>query len=316
MLRVLLLALLAAASFGADPVYDLSGQFQPAERASVTLFGTTASFQASTLSDESGRFRFRKLPAGAYTLSIFVPGRGEAHRTLEVGAGTADSSRRVKVSLEFADSDFDHSQSMRARHSVSVRQLTIPDAALREFRAAQSDLGKPDAESALRHLNRAVEIAPQFASAWNLMGTMAYHEARYERAEECFRAALAADPQGYAPLVNLGGVLLNLGKLDEALDYNLHAVLSQPQDALANSQLGMTYFALYRYDLAVKYLEQARRLDPAHFSHPQLTLAEIHLRKGDRRAAASDMEDFLKHHPDYPQAPRMREVIAKLRKAQ
>jgi hypothetical protein len=59
-------------------------------------------------------------------------------------------------------------------------------------------------------------------------------------------------------------------------------------------------------------VEQPR--NPAHFSHPQLFLAEIHLRNGDRSAAAEALEDFLRHHPDWPQSARMKEEIIGLRK--
>jgi regulator of sirC expression with transglutaminase-like and TPR domain len=75
----------------------------------------------------------------------------------------------------------------------------------------------------------------------------------------------------------------------------------------------MAYFAAGNFDLAVKYLEIARRIDPAHFSHPQLVLAEIHLRRGENSAAADALEDFLRRHPDYPTAEKIRENIARLR---
>jgi regulator of sirC expression with transglutaminase-like and TPR domain len=42
-------------------------------------------------------------------------------------------------------------------------------------------------------------------------------------------------------------------------------------------------------------------------------LAEIHLRRGQKREAASVLEDFLQHHPDYPQAEVMRRNIVELR---
>jgi Tfp pilus assembly protein PilF len=67
-------------------------------------------------------------------------------------------------------------------------------------------------------------------------------------------------------------------------------------------------------DLAEKSFRRAAELDPAHFSHPQLFLAEIHLRRGDTRAAAADLEDFLRHHPDWPQAAKMRAQIAEWRR--
>jgi tetratricopeptide (TPR) repeat protein len=156
-------------------------------------------------------------------------------------------------------------------------------------------------------------MAPRFSMAWNELGTIAYQTRKFDRAEECFRQALQQDPGAFEPLVNLGGVLVAVHKLDEAADYNLRAVLARPNDALANSQLGLTYFELQRMDLAQKYLERARQIDPAHFSHPQLLLAEIHLRRGERLQAAAVLEEFLKYHPDWPQAAKMRQTIADLR---
>jgi Tfp pilus assembly protein PilF len=313
MYRLWVWALLAAPLAAGDARYQLSGRVLPAEHAMVSLFGTTEPFQSTAESDDGGRYRFRNLRAGAYTVALYVPGRGEARRTVEVGRGTADAQRRVKLDLEFQDSDFVLNDIIRRRHTVSARQLTIPDAALREFDEASKDLQRHEAESARQRLEHAVKLAPQYAAAWNTLGTMAYQTQQYERAEQYFRTAMEHDSKAYEPLVNLGGVLINNRKFDEALVYNQEAVLRRPNDALAASQLGITYFYLGNLDPAVKYLEMACRLDPSHFSHPQLVLAEIHARRGENRAAADALEDFLQHHPDYPGADRVRERIAKLR---
>jgi len=40
--------------------------------------------------------------------------------------------------------------------------------------------------------------------------------------------------------------------------------VNRPDDALANAQLGMTYFKLDQFDQAEQYLLSAKRLDPAH----------------------------------------------------
>jgi tetratricopeptide (TPR) repeat protein len=298
----------------ADPLYELAGQVRPEAEASLTLFGAVTPFHAFTLSDDSGRFTFKKLEASAYTLAIYVPGRGEARKTVEIGPGTADSHGRVAVRFELKDSDFVYADIMRQEHAVSARELTIPDKALRDYQEARKYLGKRDTVNAIERLQHAVEIAPQFSAAWNELGTLNYQTQRFERAEECFRRALEQDSRAYEPLVNLGGVLVTLNKLDEAWKFNGFAVLERPGDALANSQMGMTYFGLGDFDHAVPYLEKARRIDPAHFSHPQLILAEIHLRRNERSAAADCLEDFLRHHPDWPQAAKVRENIDALRR--
>jgi tetratricopeptide (TPR) repeat protein len=313
MLR-LLVSLVGAAVCAAQPTFDVSGRITPAGAASVTLYGTSSPFSASTLAGEDGRFSFKKLKPAAYTIAVFMPARGEARQTVVVGPGTADGRGRVALNLFLKDSDFVFKEVLRRRNSISAKQLAIPDKALREYEQAQKSLSRHEIETAIRHLERAVEIAPQFSAAWNNLGTIAYQTRRFPKAEEYFRESLEQDPDAYEPLVNLGGVLINLNQLDEAWKYNVHAVLTRPNDPLANAQLGQTYFGLNKTELAEKYLVIARNLDPAHFSHPQLFLAEIRLRRGDKRGAADELEDFLKRHPDWPTAEKVREGIAGLRK--
>src|SRR5262249_2346305 len=156
-------------------------------------------FTVSAMS-EDGRFTFKKLQPGAYTVSIFMPEKGEARQTIEVGPGTADSKQRVQLVLNLKDSDFVLKDSLRPRHSVTTRPLAIPDKAMRDYEDAQKALGRRDGESAEKRLERAVGLAPQFSAAWNNLGTIAYQTQRYQRAEECFRAALEADPSAYEPL--------------------------------------------------------------------------------------------------------------------
>jgi len=289
--------------------YEIRGTLAPAVRASVSLHGSTTPYHAATMSDAGGRFRFKKIEKGTYTLIVFVPGAGETRKTVEIGPSVADGKGRVALAVQLDESKMTPDRSS----VVTLRQLTIPKAALEEYENASKKLGSRDVNGAVGHLNRAVEIAPQFSAAWNHLGTIAYQTRRYEDAEKYFRRSLEADLNAYEPLVNLGGVLVTLGRFDEAWKYNLHAVLRRPNDALAQSQMGMTYFGLNKPELAEKYLLEAVRLDPGHFSHPQLLLAEIYLSRGQSSRAADMLEQFLRRHPDWPDATKMRETVSKLR---
>jgi len=113
--------------------------------------------------------------------------------------------------------------------------------------------------------------------------------------------------------VNLGGVLLNLERFEEAWSYNMLAVSKQPNDALAHSQLGMACAALNKLDAAESELRETIRLDPRHFTNPQLILADVYMRTNRRAAAADALEQFLQLHPDYGGAAKIRERIAALR---
>ena len=303
------LALLCSAR-AADRVYELRGAITPKAVASVSLHGAVTPFQASTLSDSSGRFRFKGLQADTYTLIIFVRGVGETRRTIEVGPSLADPRGRVAVHIEIHDSAVAPDRSS----VVSVRELSIPRAAQRDYAQASERLGRRDSAGAEALLRRAVERAPQYVDAWNFLGTLAYQTARYDEAERRFRRALSIDESAYSPLVNLGGVLVTLGRFEEARGYNQRATLSRPSDPLAHSQLGMSYLGLNQLPQAEKSLLEAIRLDPGHFSHPQLVLAEVYARQGRNPEAAAMLEDLLRRHPDLSGAAALREAIGKLRR--
>ncbi len=265
---ILLLLTAVLCARGDSARYQLRGRLVPPTRASVWLHGATAPFEDSTLADDEGRFRFRNLPAGTYTLGAFVPGRGEMRRTIEVGPSRADARERIELTVELRDGEFESRDSLRREAMVSAQELAIPERAHREYEEGERRLVRRDVEGAVARFERAVAIAPQFSEAWNHLGTIAYQARDYTRAESCFRKALDADPKAFQPLVNLGGVSLNLGKFEDALQYNLYVALGRPNDALANSQLGMDYFYLGKLDQAheVPYGGQAAR--PGAFFAP------------------------------------------------
>lgn len=297
-------------SAGGERLFEISGAIEPQVEASISIFGADAPFAQATLADRSGHFHFGRLRTGTYTVSAMAPGEGEARMTVEAGPQTADAKGRIRVRIRIPGAE---KVDLERRHSIAAPELAIPEQARREYREAQQSLARRSSEAAREHLERSVEIAPGFSEAWNNLGTIAYQTGRFQRAAACFEKALAANPRAYEPLVNMGGVLINLSRFEEAREYNQHAVLLRPNDALGNSQLGITWFELGKDGEAEKYLRRACELDPAHFSHPQLVLAQIHIRQNRRAEAAQDLEDFLKVHPDAPNAAELRGDIVKLR---
>src|SRR5579871_1463042 len=103
-MRPVIAVLLACVGLAAgDARYELSGRVVPECQASVSLHGATSPFSASTQSDERGRFRFRGLLAGTYTLAVFVPARGETRRTIEVGPAVTSGRGRVEIRIEVSE---------------------------------------------------------------------------------------------------------------------------------------------------------------------------------------------------------------------
>ena len=101
-------------------------------------------------------------------------------------------------------------------------------------------------------------------------------------------ASQRSEPSAFEPAANLAGVLLSEGKFEESLRVNQRALASRPADALANVQAGIAYFSLGDYDRAEAALLQTLRVNPSHFSKPQLFLADIYLHRGDGAAQLED----------------------------
>lgn len=307
-LKLVFAAVLLKAALPAPLRYELRGTVPAAGAgAAVSLADATSSYTATAQTGTAGSFRFRQVPGGTYAITVELPDRRLLRQTVIVSPSLADASGVIQVGLTAPP------QPRRRAGTISLRQLAVPEDARRLYTRAQERLSRHDAPAAVRDLEEAVRRAPRFFEAWNALGVIAYHAERYEDAARHFRQALAAQPDADEPLVNLGGVLLNLGQWREALRYNQRAVAGQPGDALAHAQLGLSYLQLDQFAPAETHLREAVRLDPAHFSHPQLALADLYQRQGKDDAAREQWRAFLKLHPDTPQAARIREKLAAVR---
>jgi tetratricopeptide (TPR) repeat protein len=275
----------------------------------VKLFGVETPYVDSAEVNLRGEFHFRALAPGDYTVAVIRNGLGEVRRTVVVSPALADRAGVILAAIPYSSSEAAATPNSGV---VSVHQLSIPANAAAKYTDAQKRLALHDPRGAVRILEEAVALAPDFSAAWNALGVIAFQTGDDSRAESLFRKALAAEPGAFEPLVNLGGVLIKNKAAAEALPFNQRAVQDRPEDALANAQLGMNYFKLDRLNQAEQYLLAAKRLDPAHFTQPQVFLADIYARRGNRTAAIKELEDVLALRPDGPLSDRIRLNLAQL----
>lgn len=278
----------------------------------ITLLGVDSPFIATTRTSSRGRFQFHDLAAGSYTAVVIREGLGEIRRTVVIGAPQADQDGRIQVTLAYSAAEAAANAATAPTATVSVAQLEIPEKAQQLYRDAERRLSQHDTEGAVDRLEQATRLAPGFASAWNTLGVIAFQSGDVWKAEQYYRRALEAEPGFLHASLNLGAVLLRSGRKEEALAYNQFAARELPEDALANAQLGMNYFQLGDMQQAERYLLSAKRIDPDHFSQPQLFLANIYARRGDRVAAVAELRDLLQRNPASPVAAKIKASIAEL----
>jgi len=240
-----------------------------------------------------GRFGFKKVPEGIYKVTIGIAGAAEQQRSIEVRPAFADKQGRVAAKVAIKDDVV-----VKDRFKVGVASLAVSPKAMDELRRAHE--AKGNVEKARQHLQKAIEISPNFDDALNNLGTYYFRDGRYDTAASLFLRALKANPNSFFAQVNLGGAFIALRDYERALAENQKAVGMRPDDSLAQSQMGQTLFHLKRYPEALTHLKTARQLDPFAFSLPGLFIAQTLQVQGERDGAIAEYKEFLKTHPGHP----------------
>ena len=286
---LLLASMLAQAHFQVvgDVVTDSVHRLERAEIESIDR-----RFVDYTDIDADGKFVFKNVPEGLYKVMVSFDGGLDEQRSIEVRSSLADQRGRVPVQIEIKNT------SAEEQFTVSVANLSVSPKAIDELRRASE--AKGDVEEARRHLEKAIEISPNFEEALNNLGTYYYRDGLFDKAASLFERAVRANPNSFVAQVNLGGALVSLGDYQRAVAENAKALSMRPDSSLALSQMGQALFHLMRYDEALPHLEKAQRIDPASFTLPGIFIAQIYEIQGRKDAAIAEYKEFLRVHPGHP----------------
>lgn len=135
-----------------------------------------------------------------------------------------------------------------------------------------------------------------------LLGTATWGRAyAYQDLETLWRDTLAKNPDAWLAHNNLGTILRQAGKTEEAIGHFKQALRLKPDLAEAHYNLGVTLARVDRFQEAVEHYEQALRLKPdfaqAHYNLG-ISLAEL----GRVPEAMEHWEQALRLKPDYAEA--------------
>ncbi len=92
----------------------------------------------------------------------------------------------------------------------------------------RSSLSEGDAEAAIEHFTRLIELAPEFAEAWNMRATAYYLEDRLGESVADIAQVLAREPRHFGALWGLGLILEQIGSDEKALKAFRAAVTLNP----------------------------------------------------------------------------------------
>lgn len=163
--------------------------------------------------------------------------------------------------------------------------LEQPDFALAALLYGRAYEGLGDLRRAEEYYLRAVDLQPKRTDTRNALGRLYLTRARggeaaaYPRALEAFRQMAEADPASPDGFTNMGIVLTEMERLDDARQLMERALSKNPDDPALYANLAALHFRRGEADAAERYWRQALALGPG-FGPAVMELAAFYGRSG------------------------------------
>lgn len=264
----------------------------------------------SGVSDSEGMYTYSNVPAGNYNVNVRIEGLPSESENITIDRGSS-SSQSYNVIVHMRNPG----QKKGDIYSGLPLFKDVNKAAIEKFQKAAEKLGKDDAKGALPLLDEAIAIHPQFAAAYQEKGSAYLKLNELEKAQAAFVKAIEIKPDYVEAKYSLGYTYY-LMKNYEVAAAIFGDVLQQKKDMPeAFMYLGISLAYLKKTDQAEYALKQAigmkggENLALAHRS-----LASIYMQKNKNAEAAAELEKYLSLAPKAPDAEKLKQTIADLKK--
>lgn len=274
----------ATASFRAGNYARAAESFQKAEaaapgRTDALLFAAKAFVHLEQYGDAENSLRgyLHSRPAssdGLYLLGYVLHRENRPAESLETYTKAAAIEPPGGDDLKIVGLNYvllnDYADAIRWLEQSVARDAKNQEAWYDLGRAYYTESRIPESGAAFR---KALELNPTDAKAENNLGLVLESEAHPEEAIAAFQRAIAwqqnAVRPSEQPYLNLGSILLDEERNEEALPPLEQAVKLRGTNALCHLKLGVAYMRLSKFTQAQTELQTAARLDPenaaAHF---------------------------------------------------
>jgi tetratricopeptide (TPR) repeat protein len=195
--------------------------------------------------------------------------------------------------------------------SASDSGKSFPPEVKKEYDAGVKADGRGKAEEAIRHYQKAVELAPDFYPARNNLGVHYMDKGDLKQAEEEFAQVIKVHQSDATAYFNLGNVYYLTKRYDVAASTLQDGLRRDPTSALGNFLMGAVSNRQGQYDPAEKYLRRAIELD-ASMSRAHLELVNLYLQQQKKKEAVDELKSFEKLFPFDPLLPQVKATLAKL----
>jgi tetratricopeptide (TPR) repeat protein len=187
-----------------------------------------------------------------------------------------------------------------ARTALESLAAKSPKDALYPYWLGRIDYDGHEYKGAIRHFQRAIELDPHMARAYDNLGLCYYYENQNELAVASYEKAIALNREAGQPSpwphLNLAITEQFLNQPSQAETNLREAIRLDPGFAKAHFQLGTVLEDLNQLEAALGELKVAAQLEPA-YPEPHMALARIYHKLGQEPAAREEVKTYLRLRP-------------------
>jgi Flp pilus assembly protein TadD len=280
-------------------LHDSAGGLVSSPAAVRLLVGMTPGGQRDTA---RGVAEFVVTRFGDYAIVVSAPGYDEARKDITVDvAGTT----QVDIYLR-------PSSSAKGPTAVPGAPLLAPKAK-EAFEKGLLALGQNRLGEAEKYLGTAMRMAPGNPDVLYFQGVLNLKQQNWKQAQSVLEKATQLDPASARSFAALGMALCNQRSYEAAIAPLTKSLQLDPNGTWETQwALGKSYYHLQRYEEALQSSQQA--LEKSNGKGPAIALlvAQSLTALGRYEDAARVLHQFLRDHPDLPEAATARRWLTQL----
>lgn len=273
------------------------------------------SFNADTTTDIEGNYRFEGLPPGLFELKLNQPANSPYSGAAIVYGVAYEGGGRYRANVFIQNPVKIVQKKEKTTPVISTREASqnIPKEAQKAFVRGKQYREQKKLEAALKELDKAIKIYPDYFQAWTEKGKTEINSGHPQQALQDFAQALKLFPDFEPALSGAGYCHLTLGAYEQSIVMLEKAIQVDSTHVQNLLFLGIDNLALKRWGKAQEALERAIRLDPKGMVTAHMYLAHALAGQEIFDRAAEEMHTYLEMHPDAPDADRLRDTEARWR---
>jgi tetratricopeptide (TPR) repeat protein len=272
--------------------------------------GSSDAVVGTTYTNDIGQADFISIAVGVYHVRV----SGDGIQTTDSDTFEVDNRKVTQAQYVTVRQLAESGPKPLSSHSgmVSAADLNIPPKARKEVDKANEAMSEQNWKKSLEHLNKAIELAPNYATAYNNLGVLYAKMNDLPHEEEALKKAVSLGDHFAPPFVNYGKLCLQQKNFPQAETLLLKAVSVEPNNVESLMLLADAQYMNRHFEAAIVSAQQSHSAAAEHPSFVHYIAARAYQQENRQKDALAEFQKFLIEEPKGPRADHVRGDIAKI----